>query len=405
MADIIVASATELYAALSSAEGGDRIVLAGGDYGSLDIREVTFSSDVTIVSADPDDPAIVRELYVSGATHLVFDGILFDYVNAPEDRYWVKPFQVLDSAYITIRNSVFDGDEVPSDSGSGEYGTGTGLFVRWSNNVTIENNEFFDFNRAVYVESSSDIVLRANDVHTVSSDGFNFASVDGVLIEGNWLHDFKVDPTGGAHADMIQFWTTLISPASKNIVIRDNFLDAGIGSETQSIFIRNEVVDQGLASFEDYAYLNILIEDNVIYNSHLHGITVGETDGLVVRNNTLLFDGGVSSEPNAATMGPRITISDASLNVTITSNILEPIWNWETTASHPGWVVEQNLFVQRDDPDGEHYYGNLFVNALVDDANLADLRAVAGGEIEPLGVGAKMTRTDIDITLEVGPAR
>ena len=68
MTEFIVANATELYDALSSAEGGDRIVLAGGDYGSLDFRGVTFSSDVTIVSADPDDPAIVRELYVRDAS-------------------------------------------------------------------------------------------------------------------------------------------------------------------------------------------------------------------------------------------------------------------------------------------------------------------------------------------------
>jgi len=39
LAEIIsVANAAELYAALSSAQGGDRIELAAGDYGSLDIR-------------------------------------------------------------------------------------------------------------------------------------------------------------------------------------------------------------------------------------------------------------------------------------------------------------------------------------------------------------------------------
>ena len=110
MADIIsVANAAELYAALSSAQGGDRIELAGGDYGSLDIRGVTFPSDVTIVSADLDDPAIVRDLYVRDASHLVFDGIIFDYIFVDGHSDSVAPFEVLNSSDITIRNSIFDG--------------------------------------------------------------------------------------------------------------------------------------------------------------------------------------------------------------------------------------------------------------------------------------------------------
>ena len=100
---------------------------------------------MTIVSADPANPAIVSDLIVRDSSHLVFDSILFDYINAPEDPGWIRPFQVLDSSYITIRNSVFDGDEVPSETGSGEYGTGGGLSIQRSDFVVIESNEVFDF--------------------------------------------------------------------------------------------------------------------------------------------------------------------------------------------------------------------------------------------------------------------
>ncbi len=141
MAVISVASTAELYAALSSAEGGERIELAGGDYGSLNISGVTFPSDVTIVSADPANPAIVSDLIVSNSSHLVFDSILFDFVAGAGDSENVKPFYVYNSAYITIRNSVFDGDEVPSTTGgSGDFGTGYGLWVQGSDNVVVENN-------------------------------------------------------------------------------------------------------------------------------------------------------------------------------------------------------------------------------------------------------------------------
>ena len=44
--------------------------------------------------------------------------------------------------------------------------------------------------------------------------------------------------------------------------------------------MRNEMVDQGKAGLEMY-YQNITIENNVIYNAQTHGITVGETTGLI----------------------------------------------------------------------------------------------------------------------------
>ena len=142
--------------------------------------------------------------------------------------------------------------------------------------------------------------------------------------------------------------------------------------------------------------MNILIENNVSYNHHTHGISVGETDGLTIRNNTLLNDPHVRVIENIA---PRINPPAVALNVTIEDNILEPMWNWEAQTSHPGWTVGNNLFVQPD--PGENYYGDLFVSPFALRATLADLRAVAGGVIETLGLGAAMTRADI--TLVTGP--
>ena len=382
----------ELYAALSSAQGGERIELAGGDYGSLDIRGVTFPSDVTIVSADPENPAVIRGVYLRDSSHLVFDGILFDYVAEPGDAPWVKPFIVRDSTFITIRNSVFDGAEVPSATGIGEYGTGFGLRVQGSDNITVENNEFFEFYKAFVALLSSNITVNANDVHTISGDIFNFVSVDGLLVEGNWLHDFKIDPTSGNHPDMIQLWTSPGEEPVQNVIIRGNFLDAGTGNWTQSIFMANP----------GEPFLNILIEDNVIYNDHLHGITVGLTDGLVIRNNTLLHDPSTISPLG---WPPRIILAESSLNVTVESNITADVWNWDAMTGQPGWTVGNNLLVQYDGPGRRNYYLKLFTNALGQDSDLADLRALPGGLIETLGLGAEMTRTDIDITLDVGPAR
>ena len=162
-------------------------------------------------------------------------------------------------------------------------------------------------------------------------------------------------------------------------------LDSGAGDWTQSIFMRNEVVDLGQAGKEMF-YRNILIEDNVIYNAHAHGITVGETDGLTIRNNTVLQN--KASVNNDSVYIPGIFSADASINVSVTNNIISKL----SVHSTQNTVVENNLIVQRTDPNGPNYYGNLFVNALADgSATPADLKALPGGLIEQMGVGSSLT--------------
>jgi hypothetical protein len=56
MATFNVANSTQLAAALTSAQGGDRIVLAAGSYGDLRLTNRTYTGNVEIVSADPTQP-------------------------------------------------------------------------------------------------------------------------------------------------------------------------------------------------------------------------------------------------------------------------------------------------------------------------------------------------------------
>jgi len=375
-----VSNAAELSAALASAQGGDRIELAGGDYGDVSIGQ-DFALDVTIASANADDPAIFGGLNVNNASHLVFDGILFDYASAAGDPANLRIFDVRSSSYITLRNSMFTGDTVFEGEGSG-----FGLNILSSDHIVIEHNEFSDWNRALGIHESADITVWGNDIHSISGDGIQMSGIVGVLIEDNWIHDFT-SPLN--HDDMIQLFSLPDSTRSENITIRGNFLDAGTNESVQLIFMRNEVVDQGQGSFANFAYRNLLIEDNVIYGAFVHGITVGETDGLAIRNNSLLHDEHVTSGPDWI---PRINLAAGSRNVTNDKNIIF------------GAGQGTNFGTQDTDPNGANYYGDLFVNPLVAGASLADLRAVSGGTIETLGVGAEMTRSGIDITLTAGPA-
>ena len=182
---------------------------------------------------------------------------------------------------------------------------------------------------------------------------------------------------------MIQFWTASTSRASENVVIRGNILDSAEGSSTQSIFMRNELIERGQAG-DEMRYTNFLIEDNLIRNAHIHGIRIGESDGLTIRNNTLLHnaasgdDGGVSE--------PAIRVSWASENVVVENNVAHDI-----VAENPGFTLQNNVMVQRDDPALANYYDALFVNADSDDlTGTAELAALPGGMLETAGIGARI---------------
>lgn len=383
-----VSTSDELYEALAKAQGGDEIRLASGDYGDLTLNsksgfDITFDAPVTITSLDPENPASLSEMQLHGASNLTFDNIVFDYQYSSEDSEWISPFEIFNSSAITISNSVFEGD-VASDRSVAEdgFGFGRGLYVKGSSDITIETTEFTTWHRGLLVVDTTDISVIGNDVHSIRSDGMDFVNVQGVLIEGNYIHDFHQSESSTDHMDMIQFWTAGTTSPSTDVIIRDNILDVGEGDLTQAIFMRNEAVD----SFDggtDMYYQNILIEENVILNGHLHGITVGETNGLVIQNNTLL-----STDPDGDQYysAPRINLKEVSTSVTVVNNVAADISGYGTGDDV---VVKNNAYVQNTDPTGVGYYGSLFLESTMN-GPVADYVIEPGSMLDALNAGASL---------------
>jgi len=84
------------------------------------------------------------------------------------------------------------------------------------------------------------------------------------------------------HKDMIQFFTGSGSPASRDIVIRDNVIDNP--EHSHAIFFTNPMANSG---DRGAYYQNIVIENNDIRSAHAHGISINHGDGVTIRNNTL----------------------------------------------------------------------------------------------------------------------
>ena len=401
MQTITVSSLSGLYAALASATGGETIALAPGNYGNMFLGakskfDITFPSNVTITSADPGNPAVFTGLDIRDAANLTFDSVVFDYTFAEGQPIYTKPFKISGGENITIRNSTFDGDVAQGVSAVDDgFGYGQGLSVRGTNNVTIEGNEFYNFHRGLVVGDGDNIAVTNNEIHSIRSDGMNFTGVQDVLIEGNYIHDFRRPPSSSDHADMIQFWTNGTTRPTTDVTIRGNILDIGEGSPTQSIFMRNDMVDRGLAGPEMF-YRNVTIEDNLITNAHAHGITVGETAGLVIRQNSVLHaDGGNQDGQDASVEIPRISVAGSSTDVTITGNVTAAI---SGATGQPGWSVRQNAYVQDQNPLDPGYYGDVFVSSsLTAIDGVHQFLALPGGMIDRLNAGATPTR-EMEIT-------
>jgi hypothetical protein len=384
-AEVDVTSPEGLAQALAQAGPGTVIRLGPGDYGTLSLRRLSGGPDAPVVlrSADPARPARFSGMDLRGVAHLDLRDLVFDYERTSDGSSRDRPFTVTQSRDVEIGGALFDGDDAPDGSP-----TGVGLRVVGVDGFTIEDSEIRGFYRGLQVNRSGDVTVRGNDVHSIRMDGMNFAQLAGALIEGNYIHDFDRVVDSGDHADMIQFWTNKTGRPSTDITIRGNLLNSGGGWFTQSIFMRNEEVDQGRAGREMF-YRNIRIEDNVIINAQLHGITVGAADGLVIANNSVLRN-ATSEGPrdNPALWTPRINVAEASTDVRIERNVVARI---EGGDGLPGWTVADNLLVQDREPSGPGFYGRVFAGMPGGDPR--DPRSFAprpGGPLDGTGIGAAL---------------
>jgi len=391
-----VSNAAELESALAAATGGGTIQLEAGNYGKLQLIDgrtkfnVTHSAEapVTIRSADADNPAVFTGLDLRDTSGFTFENLLFDYTYEPAQNLWNNAFSVSDSNNITIRGCTFDGDvAVNRNAEDDDRGFGIGFKAGGCTNLVFANNTIHTFHRGATFGNGNNVVVSGNDIHSIRMDGLNFVGMQGLAIENNHLHDFKRSLEASDHADMIQFWTNKSTRPSTDIVIRGNTLDIGGGDNTQSIFMRNEEVDNGRAGTEMF-YRNVLIEENTIYNDHMHGITVGEATGLIIRNNSVLHANGATEGPTGSVSVPKINVAGASTDVTIVNNLAGGVSGHGSVSLPASWTVGNNLIVQDSIQSEPNHYTDLFLSTSLNDPGPANaFLALPGGLIDTMGVG------------------
>ncbi|RMH49685.1 MAG: PKD domain-containing protein, partial [Alphaproteobacteria bacterium] len=386
---ILVSSAAELTAALDRATGGETVILKSGAYGDVSLSDYRFSDTVRIIS-ETGREARFNTLRLSDSANIAFEKITIDYHAAPGAKTDTQAFRIENSEDIEIRNSVFDGDLATGLSAAENgYGTGIGLFIDGGRDIKIVGNDFSDWLRGSLTRQSENVTFRNNEMRGIRSDGMNFFEVRKVLIEGNSFREFRLAPESNDHPDMIQIHSANATQPTRDVTIRGNFFSSD-DYRLHGIWMRNETVGANPARTDLY-YRNIVIEDNVLFMNHPHGIAIGETDGLTIRNNTVLHS---VVNPLVGWGAPQIDVNPKARNVTVTGNISEAYDLSPEGGVAGSWTVANNLTVQNSNPHDPNHYADLFVNALTVNPDPEDLRALPGGVIEALGVGASLTLFD-----------
>ena len=360
---VLVEDPRALTLALQQVPPGTVIELAEGSYGPLIIQGIEARPDarITLRPVSETDRVEFSRLDMRDSSYVTIDGVTFDYDFTEGDAPDLRPFEIGTSRGIHITNSVFDGDDALGISKALDgFPTAFGLSLRGVADMLLSGNEIRGFKRGLIAAQSGGLTVEDNILHDLRMDGMNFAQVQAVRILGNHIHSFRRSLLSDDHADMIQFWTNRTRVPSSDIVIRDNVLNSGRGYFTQSIFMRNDLVDRGIAGKEMY-YRDVVIENNVILNAHLNGISVGATQGLTIRNNTVLHNAtSDGTKVDAGLWIPQIRAYPASEDVRISGNIASVVGGFE---GQTDWIVEDNLLVQDRDPAAENYYDAFFLAA------------------------------------------
>jgi len=344
-----VSNSSGLLNAMRQARSGDVINLASGTYSNLIVRStdrqpIRPSGTVVIQSENPTSPARFYRLELIGVSNLVLQDLHFVYSAQNSAVSSVtKPFRLEGGQNVTYRRIKFEGYY-----DSRNIGVGHGLNFKQSNTVVVENCQFDRHYYALQsVSDNVNLTVRNNRFTNVGHDAIQMGTTQNVLIEGNYIH-MKSDPNL-LHKDSIQIHNAGTGAPASNITIRGNTIYApGAGNNSQGIYANNERASRGRSMY----YRNFLIENNDISIGQAHGISIGEIDGLTVRNNRVLKDSSVTSTRGANI--PTIRIQRVSLNVRVTGNTLEkaPVAAADDNAWSPlsvpsSWVFSPNTIVGR----------------------------------------------------------
>jgi Ca2+-binding RTX toxin-like protein len=322
MAIIDVASAAQLQQAITTAHSGDTIRLASGAYGDLSIMGKTYSTGLTITSADATNPATLNSLSIGSSSGLTFNSVDVNMAATATTTTF--------TGVVTIQNSssiLFQGGHVSAglaingvdptatilDATGNVIGmpTARGFSISGSSHVTVDHTEMSQLMRGMVLSDDTYVSVTNNNIHDVRTSPISGGDQSHLLIDSNYLHDSNPFRWGSVdHADFVHIWTDPVhqSVASTDIRITNNTLAQANGTAILGIYLDDNNNHLGFSGAN--------IANNLILNGDTQGIRLENVFSSSVSTNAMLQTSGASNN------APGIILTSASHGVSVANNLV-----------------------------------------------------------------------------------
>jgi VCBS repeat-containing protein len=268
MSTFQVNSVAGLTAALQTAHGGDTIQLAPGTYSRPVIANVSYSSAITITSADPSHQAVISGLGIDYVNGINFTNLQLTTIGSTDPIY---AFRVADSSNLKFSNIHVGGD--PSIVA---YDQIAGFYITGSSNISLNNSTFEHMSAGIIANNDSNVQIINDAFAYLNKGGIEMGGTSNVSIANNSFTDFQTQSS--VHPDAIQLYTQGMLSAASNVSITGNNIERGNGNAIQGIFVSDDT--GGLMPFN-----NLTISDNTIVGGMWNSLYVASATGNVQINN------------------------------------------------------------------------------------------------------------------------
>lgn len=388
--DVVQSSPANLEQAIEAARTsptGLIIELAPGTYDSVEIYDLETS--VMLRPADPNDRPTLLDVVVERSSNVTLQNLVLDFRFDPmNQKLSTNAFRFVASRNIVLDGIEADGDLLRETGTEGDgYPAGRGIVFRDVHNVELRDSVVRGFWLGVRIQNSSGVTLRNNRIYGMRKDHVALTEVQDILITENHFGAYNRSRSFRDHPDMIQMWSKNTTERSERVSVIGNVFNSGRGPWSQTIWFRNEEVDKnngGRALF----YRDIRIEDNVIINAHRNAIYVGESEGVTIRNNTLIRN-FISQQKDAsdALASPRIRVAEDSTGVVIERNVAHGLQRTIPRA----WLVRDNVVIHATNHRGALPYRSVFQNGVAPDPeDIASYYYKPGGPLHRAGLGSSL---------------
>ncbi|QMW22213.1 right-handed parallel beta-helix repeat-containing protein [Sandaracinobacteroides saxicola] len=354
-----VSSAAELTALLRTLTQPAEVQLSPGNYGEVRLTGVT--ARVTLRSANPAARATFDRLWISDSAAVTVSGIDIALRLGANEGVTTAGMLVRNSRDISLVDMGFSGS--PDDNPNND-----GLLLRLLNvtRALVLNCRFAEARAALFVERSRGVIVASSEV-SIAREGFNFSTVQSVLVDRNRFTAIRPNLDAGDHADAIQFFVGAGS-GSSGVTISNNAMLLH-DTVSQGIFVRNE---SGLAA---NAFRNFAILNNAYVGQVRNGVTVIGLEGGLIAGNTLLAAPGWVLEP-------ALTARD-SIDIVMERNIAP----WHLFINTPGAAANSVTLANRSNPGGPGVNSQVTGDPAVAPLTAGDFTVRPGSLAATLGAG------------------